>query len=287
VPAIPHPGHDFAQVSGYTRRRVTDESEGSVGAQERGISGDEELHDVPAEIREVSFPLALRGYSCEVVDAYVDSVNRVIADLEVRRSPRAAVRQALDRVGEQVGGILQRAREAAEEITSAAHQEAEEIAAWAKAEAAELVVQASAQADRERMQAQKTLAQARAAAESAVKQANAEAAETRHRAEEELTALQEQAQARLAELRSDTDVVWSERLRLLDNTRETAARLDAIATKAAMQFARTESQPKPEQAAVVAVEPGGDVAAKRRPRAGAAGEAAPAKGRNGTSPRGR
>jgi DivIVA domain-containing protein len=259
-----------------------------VGAQERGSGSGEELHDVPAEIREVSFPLALRGYSCEVVDAYVDRVNRVIADLEVRRSPRAAVRQALDRVGDQVGGILQRAREAAEEITSTAHQEGEEIAARAKAEAAELVVQASAQADRERMQAQKTLAQARAAAESAVKQANAEAAETRRRTEEELTALQEQAQARLAELRSDTDVVWSERLRLLDSTRETAARLEAIATKAAMQFARTETAPKPaERAAVVAVEPGGDVAAKRRPRATAGGGQPQAKGRNGTSPQGR
>ncbi len=256
-----------------------------MGAQERG-NGVEELHDVPAEIREVSFPLALRGYSCEVVDAYVDRVNRVISDLEVRRSPRAAVRQALDRVGQQVGGILQRAREAAEEITTAAHQEAEEIGARAKAEAAELVVQAGAQADRERMQAQKTLAQARAAAETMVAQANAEAAAVRRRSEEELAALQEQAQTHLAELRSDTDIVWSERLRLLDSTRETAARLEAIATKAAMQFARTEAEPKPEPASVVAVEPG-DMAAKRRPRTAPAGPAAPGKGRNGTTPRGR
>jgi DivIVA domain-containing protein len=255
-----------------------------VGAQERG-NGVEELHEVPAEIREVSFPMARRGYSCDVVDAYVHRVNRVIADLEVQRSPRAAVRQALDRVGDQVGGILQRARE---EITTGAHQEADEITARAKAEAAELVVQASAQADRERKQAQKTLAQARAAAETVVTQANTEAAETRRRTETELTALQEQAQTRLSELRSDTDVVWSERLRLLDSTRETAARLEAIATKAAMQFARTETQPKQqEQASVVAVEPSGDVAAKRRPRAGAGGEAAPARGRNGTTPRDR
>jgi DivIVA domain-containing protein len=257
-----------------------------VGAQERG-NGVEELHDVPADIREVSFPLALRGYSCEVVDAYVDRVNRVIADLEVRGSPRAAVRQALDRVGDQVGGILQRAREAAEEITTAAHQEADEITARAKAEAAELVVSAGAQADRERVQAQKTLAHARAAAETMVAQANAEASETRRRSEEELNAFEEQAQTRLAELRSDTDIVWSERLRLLDSTRETAARLEAIATKATTQFARTEAEPRPEQAAVVAVEPGGDMAAKSRPRSGRPGGPAAAKGRNGTTPRGR
>ncbi len=257
-----------------------------MGAQERD-NGVEELHDVPADIREVSFPLALRGYSCEVVDAYVDRVNRVIADLEVRGSPRAAVRQALDRVGDQVGGILQRAREAAEEITTAAHQEADEITARAKAEAAELVVSAGAQADRERVQAQKTLAHARAAAETTVAQANAEASETRRRSEEELNAFEEQAQTRLAELRSDTDIVWSERLRLLDSTRETAARLEAIATKATTQFARTEAEPRPEQAAVVAVEPGGDMAAKSRPRSGRPGGPAAAKGRNGTTPRGR
>ncbi len=255
-----------------------------MGAQERG-NGVEELQDVPAEIREVSFPLARRGYSCEVVDAYVDRVNRVLADLEVQRSPRAAVRQALDRVGDQVGGILQRAREAAEEITTAAHQEAAETAARANAEAAELVAQAAAQAERERGLAQKTLAQARAASESMVAQANAEAAAVRRRSEEELTALQEQAETHLAELRSDTDVVWSERLRLLDSTRETAARLEAIVTKAAMQFARTEAEPKPEPAAVVAVEPG-DMAAKRRPRSPSTG-GPPAKGRNGTTPRGR
>jgi DivIVA domain-containing protein len=247
--------------------------------RERG-SGVEEVYEVPAEIREASFPLERRGYSREAVDAYVSRVNRVIAE---QSSPRAAVREALDRVGDQVGGILQRAREAAEEIMTAAHKEAAEIAARTNAEAAELVVQARAQAERERAGAQKTVAQARAAAESIVAQANAEAAETRQRAEEELTALQEQARARLAELRADTEVVWSERSRLLDSTRETAARLEAVATRAAMQFTRTEPEPTAEQAAVVAAEPGGDVAAKRRSRAGAP----PAKGRNGTSARGR
>ena len=250
--------------------------------QERGGSV-EEVYEVPAEIREASFPLARRGYSCEAVDAYVVRVNRVMAE---QTSPRAAVRQALDRVGDQVGGILQRAREAAEEITTAAHKEAAEVAARTKADATEMVVQARAQAERERAGAQKTVAQARAAAESIVAQANAEAAETRQRTEEELIALQEQARARLVELRADTDVVWAERSRLLDSTRETAARLEAIATKAAMQFTRAENEPKPEPATVVAAEPGSDMAAKRRPRSAAGGGAA-ARGRNGTSHPGR
>jgi DivIVA domain-containing protein len=223
--------------------------------------GDEERYEVPAEIREASFPFALRGYSSEAVDAYVARVN---AEFEVRSSPRAAVRQALDRVGEQVAGILQRAREAAAEVTTAAHREAEEITVRARTQATQLVAQARAQADRERAHAEQTLAQAAATAETILSQANAEAAETRRRAEEEVTALQLQAQTRLAELRADTEEVWKERLRLLDNTRETAARLEAVVTKAGMQFASPDAET--EQTAVVAVEPGGDVAAKRRPR---------------------
>lgn len=234
-----------------------------MGAQERH-EGDEEQYEVPAEIREASFPLALRGYSCDAVDAYV---NRVVAELEAQRSPRAAVRQALDRVGEQVGGILQRAREAGAEVTTAAHREAAEITARSRDEATALVAQARAQADRERAHAGETLAQAREAAEAILNQANAEAAESRRRAEEEARALRDQAQARLAELRSDIERVWSERQQLLDSTRETAARLEAVVTRAAMEFSDPGPESTPERAAVVAVEPGGDMAAKRRPRA--------------------
>jgi DivIVA domain-containing protein len=233
-----------------------------VGAQEQRDG--EEQYEVPADIRDASFPFALRGYSSEAVDAYVARVN---AELEVRSSPRAAVRDALDRVGEQVGGILQRAREAAAEVTAAAQREAAEITARARNEATALVSQARAQADRERMQAQEALAQARAAAEAIVGQANAEAAETRRRTEHELAALHEEAKARLAGLRADTAAVWSERVRLLDSTRETAARLEALVTKAGMEFSPNENEPTQEQPAVVAVEPGGDVAAKRRSRA--------------------
>src|SRR5436190_720178 len=94
---------------------------------------------VPAEIRNVSFPVSVRGYDRKAVEAYIQRVNRVIAELEVSRSPQAAVRHAVDRVSEQTKGILQQARESAEQITTAAREEAEEILAGAKAEAAELV----------------------------------------------------------------------------------------------------------------------------------------------------
>jgi DivIVA domain-containing protein len=64
---------------------------------------------VPAE-RNVTFTGSRRGYDRGAVDAYVERVNRLIAELEVTRSPQAAVRHALERVGEQasVWGALAR-----------------------------------------------------------------------------------------------------------------------------------------------------------------------------------
>jgi hypothetical protein len=78
----------------------------------------------------------------------------------------------------------------------------------------------------------------------------------------------------MAEIRADTEALVLDRMRLLDDTRETAALLDSVASEAALRL------PGPEQAAeaaaVVAVEPG-DVAAKRRPRASGGVTRLPAK----------
>jgi DivIVA domain-containing protein len=52
------------------------------------------LSQVPADVRDVSFATAVRGYDRREVDAYVERVNRVIAELEISRSPRAAVKPA-------------------------------------------------------------------------------------------------------------------------------------------------------------------------------------------------
>ncbi len=56
-------------------------------------------------------------------------VQNLVAELEVTRSPEAAVKQALEQVGEQTKGILERVGETAEQITVAARQEAEESTA--------------------------------------------------------------------------------------------------------------------------------------------------------------
>lgn len=97
--------------------------------------------DLPAE-GEVDFPVVLRGYDRFAVDAYVKQMARRIADLQADHEPDAAVRRALERVGEDVSGILQRAHETAARITTNSRREAEERLERARQEAAELTAAA-------------------------------------------------------------------------------------------------------------------------------------------------
>jgi DivIVA domain-containing protein len=67
------------------------------------------------ELRATSFPMALRGYDRAAVDAYVEQVHRVIAELEVSRSPESAVKNAVAQVTDETRGILERVQEAERE----------------------------------------------------------------------------------------------------------------------------------------------------------------------------
>ncbi|MGZ4168113.1 MAG: DivIVA domain-containing protein [Solirubrobacteraceae bacterium] len=92
-------------------------------------------HD-PLAIVDADFPSALRGYDRVAVDNYVRQTRQLVAELQATRSPEAAVRRALERVGEQISGILQRAHETAEQITAQSRREAEDRLEQARAEAA-------------------------------------------------------------------------------------------------------------------------------------------------------
>jgi DivIVA domain-containing protein len=92
-----------------------------------------------AELRDPGFPVALRGYDRDAVDAYVERVNRKIAELEAGRSPQAAIRNALDQVGEETSGILERAHETADGIAARSRAQAEERLQRAEREAREIV----------------------------------------------------------------------------------------------------------------------------------------------------
>src|SRR5581483_7356272 len=115
-----------------------DEAETSFHVSEPGGVLGDVWEQLPAEVREPTFGASVRGYDRHAVDAYVERVNRLIAEIQLSASPRAAVRHALDRVVEQTSGILQRARETADEITAAAADEAAEVTRRATGEAEEI-----------------------------------------------------------------------------------------------------------------------------------------------------
>jgi DivIVA domain-containing protein len=96
-----------------------------------------------ASVRDVTFPIALRGYDRDAVDDYVRDVNRIIAELQVGRSPQSAIRHALDQVSEETRGILERAHETADEITARSRAQADDRLQWAEREAREAIAAAT------------------------------------------------------------------------------------------------------------------------------------------------
>jgi DivIVA domain-containing protein len=144
-------------------------------------------------VADVDFPMVLRGYDRIAVDAYVKRTSQLVAELQATRSPEAAIRRALERVGEQISGILQRAHDTAGQITTQSRREAEERLEVARDEAEEI----------------------KAAAE-----------------------------RRVRELDGDTDRIWAERHRIVDDARELARQLLALAESAAERFPAAEPIPE-------------------------------------------
>jgi ElaB/YqjD/DUF883 family membrane-anchored ribosome-binding protein len=134
---------------------------------------------------DADFPTALRGYDRFAVDAYVQKTSQLVAELQTTRSPEAAVRRALERVGEEVSGILQRAHDTASRITAQSRSEAEDRLEAARQEAAQVM---------------------------------------------------ERAQERLHDLDAETDRIWAERHRIVEDTRELARELLGLTASAADRF---------------------------------------------------
>ena len=85
------------------------------------------MPDDPVSVPPIAhFPVAIRGYDRIAVDAYVKQTSQLVAELQATRSPEAAIKRALERVGEQISGILQRAHDTAEQITSQSRSEGED-----------------------------------------------------------------------------------------------------------------------------------------------------------------
>lgn len=146
---------------------------------------------VPA-VADVDFPIVLRGYDRLAVDAYVKQTSQLVAELQATRSPEAAVRRALERVGEEVSGILQRAHETAEQITATSRREAEDRLDVVRQEGA---------------------------------------------------ALTAAAERRVKDLDAETDRIWAERHRIVEDARLLAQQLLALADSASERFPAEEPPP--------------------------------------------
>ena len=90
------------------------------------------------------FPLAVRGYDRSAVDAFVDEVLELVTELEGRQTRETVVQRALDEVGEETAGILQRAHETADEVAARSRAQAEGRIQRAEREADMLRQQADA-----------------------------------------------------------------------------------------------------------------------------------------------
>jgi DivIVA domain-containing protein len=147
------------------------------------------LATLPADpvplVADVDFPVVMRGYDRGAVDAYVRRVTQLVSELSSTRSPEAAVRRALERVGDEVAGILQRAHDTAEQITAQSRRDAEQRLETARQDAATLFAE---------------------------------------------------GEQRAKDLDAETDRIWAERHRLVEDTRALAGQLLALAESAAERF---------------------------------------------------
>jgi DivIVA domain-containing protein len=76
-------------------------------------------------LRDVSFPLAVRGYDRRAVDEFVEELRTLVADLEAHQTREGVVQKALDELGEETAGILQRAHETADDIAARSRAQAD------------------------------------------------------------------------------------------------------------------------------------------------------------------
>jgi DivIVA domain-containing protein len=76
-------------------------------------------------LREADFPLAVRGYDRRAVDDFLTELAGLVDELEGRQLRERVVQRALDEVGEQTAGILQRANETADELSARSRAQAE------------------------------------------------------------------------------------------------------------------------------------------------------------------
>jgi DivIVA domain-containing protein len=76
-------------------------------------------------LREANFPLVMRGYDRHAVDEFLAGLLALVEDLESRQTREGVVQKALDELGEETAGILQRAHETADDISARSRAQAD------------------------------------------------------------------------------------------------------------------------------------------------------------------
>jgi DivIVA domain-containing protein len=76
-------------------------------------------------VRNVQFPILLRGYDRRAVDEHLAGIAQLVAELEATQLRENVVQRALEEVGEQTSRILQSAHETADEIAARSRSQAE------------------------------------------------------------------------------------------------------------------------------------------------------------------
>lgn len=77
------------------------------------------------KVRATQFTIVMRGYDRAAVDAWREEIARLVERLEEAQPRDAAVKRALEEVGQETASILQRAHESAEEIAARSRSQAE------------------------------------------------------------------------------------------------------------------------------------------------------------------
>jgi DivIVA domain-containing protein len=153
---------------------------------------DDDTAEHPDDVRPARFPLALRGYDRDAVDAHFARLETENALLREQTGPPMSITEEIERLGEQTASIL-----------VVAHDKAHETARDAHAQAARAVSDAARDAER----------------------------------------ITTEAERRLRELDEETDAVWRERERLLDDVREVSVTLATLADTASERFPPAEPEP--------------------------------------------
>jgi cell division septum initiation protein DivIVA len=194
-------GGRLARVFVTQERRDADEYELEPGQ----YADDELLANDPGTV--ARFPVGPFGYNRGAVDQHLAEVEHELEQLRTRQPQPLSITEEIERLGEQTASILVVAHDQASETTRRAQEHASETTRRAQEQASETTRRAQEQADR-------CIADA---ASNAV-------------------AITEQAKHQLRELDTETDAVWQERQRLIDDARTTAAALAALAEEAAERF---------------------------------------------------